>query len=263
MPTLSTDPKLREIARSLYQAERDNQPIDQISSNHPGLTIDDAYAIQLINYEQALRDGKKVTGKKIGLTSLAMQQSLKVDQPDFGFLYDSMEVAADGIIPENAVMQPRVEGELAFVLKESLGGQVTPQQVLDATEYVVPAIEIVGSRIRDWKLTIVDTVADNASCGMYRLSRQRINPREVDLKQIKLTLSQNGREINSGYGSAVLGDPASSVAWLAHCLGRYGITLDKGDVVLSGALSAAVPASPGDVFTCDFAVHGSLRVQFT
>ena len=256
------DSVLYDIARALYEAEKNNAPIPQISQMCPGLSIDDAYAIQLINYKRSLQEGKKVIGKKIGLTSLAMQQSLKVNQPDFGFLYNTMEVVSSGVIAKDSILQPRVEGELAFVLKDPLQGEVSPRQVLDATDYVVPAIEIVGSRIQDWMLTIVDTVADNASCGMYMLGEKKINPRRVDLKQIHLILRRNGEDINSGYGSAVLGDPLHSVAWLAHCLGRYGITLDKGDVVLSGALSAAVPANSKDIFTCDFGTYGTLTVLF-
>ena len=174
----------------------------------------------------------------------------------------ALEGRPSGVIAKDSILQPRVEGELAFVLKDPLQGEVSPRQVLDATDYVVPAIEIVGSRIQDWMLTIVDTVADNASCGMYMLGEKKINPRRVDLKQIHLILRRNGEDINSGYGSAVLGDPLHSVAWLAHCLGRYGITLDKGDVVLSGALSAAVPANSKDIFTCDFGTYGTLTVLF-
>lgn len=252
---------LNTIAEELYQAIKSGIPIEQISRRYEGLTIDDAYAIQLIKRDRALEEGQVITGKKIGLTSLAMQQSLGVDQPDFGFLYRSMEVQG-GVIPAGAIMQPRLEGELAFILAKPLRGQVSVQQVLEATDYVVPAIEIVGSRIKDWKLTIVDTVADNASCGMYLLSDRRIDPKETDLKQIEMTLSRNDSVVNSGKGAAVLGDPAQAVAWLAYCLDRYGVTLEAGDIVLSGALSAAVPAQPGDRFACDYGPFGVLSVQF-
>ena len=187
---------LESIAKALRTAERTGVPIAPISQQHD-LTIQQAYQVQLINMRRSLKQGKVITGKKIGLTSKAMQDSLKVDQPDFGFLYDSMEVEGD-LIPRGAILQPRVEGELAFVLKEDLAGDVTAAQVLAATAYVVPAIEIVGSRIKDWKLTIVDTVADNASCGMYKLSERRLDPRAVDLAQVSLTLSRNGIQINQG-----------------------------------------------------------------
>lgn len=253
---------VRAIAEELYVSEKTLNPIEQISKRHPGMSVDDAYAVQLFNKDRAVREGKRVTGKKIGLTSLAMQQSLGVDQPDFGWLYDTMDATKTGVIPKGAVMQPRVEGELAFILKKPLNGKVTPEEVLEATDYVVPAIEVVGSRVKDWKLTIVDTVADNASCGMYVLSDVRIDPRKVDLKKIRMDLSREGEHINGGLGSAVLGDPLVSVAWLAYCLGQYGVTLDAGDVVLSGALSAAVPAKPGEAFTCDYGEFGALHVRF-
>lgn len=257
-----TQAAVEQIAEELYQSEKTVVPIEQISKRHEGMTIDDAYAVQLHNKARAVREGKRVTGKKIGLTSLAMQKSLGVDQPDFGWLYDTMDATATGVIPASAVMQPRVEGELAFILKKPLNGKVTVQEVLDATDYVVPAIEVVGSRIKDWKLTIVDTVADNASCGMYVLGTTRIDPKKVDLKAIRMDLSREGEHINGGLGSAVMGDPAASVAWLAYCLGQYGVTLDAGDVVLSGALSAAVPAKAGEAFTCDYGEHGALHVRF-
>lgn len=258
---LSAD-AIKKIAEELYQSEKTGIPIEQISKRYEGMTIDDAYAVQLFNKDRALKEGKRVTGKKIGLTSLAMQQSLGVNQPDFGWLYDTMDATRTGVILKGAVMQPRVEGELAFILKKSLNGKVTAREVLDATDYVVPAIEVVGSRVKDWKLTIVDTVADNASCGMYVLSDVRIDPRKVDLKKIRMALSREGDLINSGLGSAVLGDPAEAVAWLAYCMGQYDVSLDKGDIVLSGALSAAVPAKPGEVFTCDYGEFGALHVRF-
>lgn len=253
---------LHHIAEELYEADRTGKPVEQISKRYSGLNIQDAYAIQLFNKSRAITDGKRITGKKIGLTSRAMQLSLGVNQPDFGFLYDSMDISIDGIVPAGAVQQPRVEGELAFVLKTPLKGRITAEEVRAATAYVVPAIEVVGSRIKDWKLTIVDTIADNASCGMYVLGTHRVDPNEVDLRQVAMTLSRDGEVINSGSGSAVMGDPAEAVAWLSFCLNQYGVTLDAGDVVLSGALSAAIPALPGQSFTCDFGDIGRVKVKF-
>lgn len=250
-----------KIAAELYEADKNNKPIEQITKTYEDLTVDDAYKIQLINVKKKLDEGNVITGKKIGLTSLAMQKSLGVDTPDFGFLYNSMEVE-DGIIKENDILQPRVEGELAFILKEDLKENATVEDVLDATDYVVPALEIVGSRIQDWKLTLLDTVADNASCGMYILSYVKIDPKEVDLKEIEMTLSKNGEVINSGTGAAVLGDPANAVLWLANSLGAYGVTLNAGDIILAGALSAAIPAVKGDEFSCDYGEFGVLSVRF-
>ncbi|NLW42977.1 MAG: 2-keto-4-pentenoate hydratase [Tissierellia bacterium] len=250
-----------EIAEKLYQADKTGEPIEQITKVYEGLTVDDAYEIQLLNVDKKLAEGNVITGKKIGLTSLAMQESLGVDTPDFGFLYDSMEIE-NNTVKKDEILQPRVEGELAFILKEDLKDGATIEDVYEATEYVVPALEIVGSRIKDWKLTIVDTVADNASCGMYLLSDIKIDPEKVDLKEIEMTLSKNGEVINSGNGSAVLGDPANAVLWLARSLGNYGVTLNAGDIILAGALSAAIPAVSGDEFSCDYGEFGVLKVKF-
>lgn len=250
-----------EIAKKLYEADQNNQPIEQITKTYEGLTVDDAYEIQLLNVQKKLDEGNVITGKKIGLTSLAMQKSLGVDTPDFGFLYNSMEVK-DGVIKKDDILQPRMEGELAFILKEDLKDNATVQDVLDATDYVVPALEIVGSRIKDWKLTIVDTVADNASCGMYLLSDIKIDPKEVDLKEIEMSLYKNDELINQGKGSAVLGDPANAVLWLANSLGKYGVKLNAGDIILAGALTAAIPAVSGDEFTCDYGEFGKLSIKF-
>ena len=251
----------KKIAQELYDAELSNVPIEQLTSRYENLRIDDAYKIQIINIEKKIAEGRKITGKKIGLTSKAMQESLGVDTPDFGFLYDSMEVS-DQKIPRGAILQPRVEGELAFILKKDLGDARTVEEVLEATEYIVPAIEIVGSRIADWKLTIVDTIADNASCGMYLLSDCKIDPNITDLKEIEMKLYKNNQLINSGFGSAVLGNPANAVLWLAKSLSEYGVSLNSGDIILAGALSAAIPATGGDSFTCDFGEFGKIKVDF-
>lgn len=184
-----------------------------------------------------------------------------MDSPDFGILYDSMEIK-NNIVKKGEILQPRVEGELAFVLKEDLKDGATLEDVYEATNYVIPALEIVGSRIKDWKLTLIDTVSDNASCGMYLLSDLKMDPKEVDLKEVEMSLYKNGEKINSGKGSAVLDDPANAVLWLARSLGNYGVTLNKGDVILAGALSAAIPAESGDEFACDYGEFGVLQVVF-
>lgn len=253
--------KLEKIAKELYDAEINNDPIEPISDRYEDLDIDDAYEIQLINLKRKLDKGAEVTGKKIGLTSKAMQESIGVSTPDFGILYDSMEIK-DGVVNMSDILQPRVEGELAFILKEDLKDNATVEDVYEATDYVALALEIVGTRIKDWNLTIVDTVADNASCGMYLLSDKKINHKEVDLKEITMDLYKNGEFINSGKGSAVLDDPANAVIWLANSLSNYGVSLNKGDIILAGALSAAVPAEENDEFICDYGEFGKLSVKF-
>ncbi len=252
---------LHQIAEALYRAEEDGVPVEPITIAAPGLTVDDAYEIQSINIARRLKEGRVITGKKIGLTSKAMQDALGVDSPDYGILFDSM-VAQGGVVPKDAILQPKVEGELAFVLKSDLPKNPTLDDVLQETDYVAPAIEVVGSRIANWKLTLVDTVADNASCGMYVLGDVRIDPRKTDLREIVLQLYKNGKLVNSGKGVDVLGHPANAVVWLANSLEKYGVSLNKGDVILSGALSAAVAAEPGDAFVCNFGEYGRVDVRF-
>lgn len=229
----------------------------------PTMTVDDAYAIQIQRIEKATGEGEQITGKKIGLTSFAMQNLLGVDQPDYGHLLQSMEVPNGGKISLSQLFQPKIEGEIAFVLKHDLTGpNVTAEDVLAATDFVVPALEIVDSRIKDWKIKLVDTVADNASCGLYVLGTNKVNVSDVDLKSVHMKLLKNNEVINEGNGTDVLGDPAACVAWLANKLHEYGVNLKAGEVILSGALSAAVEAKPGDQFTASFTALGEAAVQF-
>ena len=254
--------KYEEIAASLKQAEKSCIAIDQISKLNPDLQIADAYKIQLINVDKELTSGKKITGKKIGLTSLAVQNMLGVNQPDFGHLLNSMEVQ-NNTIKRSTMLQPKVEGEIAFVLKEDIvGPNATVEDVINATEYVAAAIEIVDSRIANWKISIIDTVADNASSGMYVISDKKVDPRTIDLKTINMDFYKNKEKMNSGVGSAALGDPAYCVAWLANTLWEYGVVLKKGEVVLSGALSAMLVAESGNEFTAKFSELGDVRVKF-
>lgn len=251
-----------KLAQALKNAEKTCIAIDQISKENTDFNVDDAYKIQLINIEKELTDGKRITGKKIGLTSLAVQNMLGVNTPDFGHLLDSMEVK-NNTIDMNTMVQPKVEGEIAFVLKEDVvGPNATAEDVINATEYVAAAIEIVDSRIKDWKIGLIDTVADNASSGMYVISDKKVDPRTIDLKNLEMDLCEDDAKINSGLGSAVLGDPAFSVAWLANALSKYGVVLKKGEVVLSGALSGMLTAQKGKNYTAKFSELGSVSVKF-
>lgn len=234
-----------------------------LSQQEPTMTIDEAYSIQIQRIESAIAQGEQIAGKKIGLTSVAMQKLLGVDQPDYGHLLQSMEVSNGGTVSLGNLFQPKIEGEIAFVLKTDLvGPNVTAEDVLAATDYVVPAIEIVDSRIKDWKIKLVDTVADNASCGLYILGTNKVKVNDVDLKSVHMELLKNNAVINEGKGTDVLGDPALCVAWLANKLHEYGGTLKAGEVILSGALSAAVEAEPGDQFTASFTTLGEVQIQF-
>ena len=205
-----------------------------------------------------------MVGKKIGVTSKAVQDMLGVHQPDFGFLTDRMDVPG-GVIDVNAhgLIQPRAEAEIAFILNRPLTGPgVTDADVLAATAAIAPCFEIVDSRIHDWKIGIVDTVADNASCGVYVVGEARVDPRSVDLPGLKVTVTKNGAPLSEGYGSAVQGSPLTAVAWLANTLGRHGVTLDAGDVILSGSLVPLEPARIGDVFVMELEGVGSCTARF-
>ncbi len=252
-----------EAYQHLLQAEKNKKSVAPLTDLFPDITIHAAYRIQMKSINQKVKDGQKIVGKKIGLTSFAMQKLLGVDQPDYGHLLDSMEVPNGGTIPMDTLFNPKVEGELAFVLKKDLiGPAVTVEDVLEATEYIVPSIEIVDSRITDWKIKLEDTVADNASCGLFALGSQRFDLKGMDLTKIEMSLYKNGAYMNKGTGADVLGHPATCVAWLANKLAEYDVTLKAGEVILSGALSAAVAAEKGDVFTAEFSQLGTVEVSF-
>lgn len=235
--------------KALYDALRGRKTLTPLIEQDPSLTIDDAYAISLDFLARRQADGEKVVGKKIGVTSKAVQDMLGVHQPDFGFLTDWMYVEGDIDIDDKALIAPRAEAEIAFVLKQGLKGPgVTAADVLAATQSIVPCFEIVDSRITDWKIAIVDTVSDNASCGVYVLGEDRLDPAGLDLPGLHVAVTKNGEPLSEGYGRAVQGDPAQAVAWLANTLGEYGVTLDAGDVILSGSLVPLAPAVKGDRF---------------
>lgn len=254
---------IQELADQLYQAERSRQGIPPLTERYPELSIEDAYRVQLANVRRKVEEGQRIVGKKIGLTSKAMQNLLGVDQPDYGHLLDSMVVENGGVVTPSQILQPRVEGEIAFILKEDLKGPgVTVTDVLRATDYVVAAIEIVDSRVKDWKIELADTIADNASSGLYVLGNRPMKVEQLDLAQTGMVLYKNGEVINTGVGAAALGNPALCVAWLANQLAHFDTDLKAGEVVLSGALSAAVNAAPGDHFLVRFDQLGEVSVIF-
>ena len=257
---------IESLGDELYAALRSRSTLLPISSRHPELGVEDAYHVSLRLLQHRLADGEKLIGKKIGVTSKAVQDMLDVRQPDFGFLTDVMQVADGGIVSVTrcGLIQPRAEGEIAFVLGSDLSGpNVTREDVLDATEWVIPCFEIVDSRIRDWKIRIQDTVADNASCGVFVLGNTRTAPRAVDLATVRLDLFRNGHPAGSGLGSAVQGHPAEAVAWLANTLSRFGIPFLKGEIILSGSLAPLVPAAAGDHFELTIEGLGSASIAFT
>ncbi len=252
-----------KFGAELYAALRERRALKPLIERNPDLTIDDAYAISLDFLSRRRKDGERVVGKKIGVTSKAVQDMLGVHQPDFGFLTDWMQVEGDIDFDGKALIAPRAEAEIAFILKDGLNGPgVTAQDVINATESIAPCFEIVDSRIEDWKIGIVDTVSDNASCGVFVLGEDRANPRDHDLPNLKVTVTKNGAPLSEGLGSAVQGDPAQAVAWLANTLGEYGVTLDAGDVILSGSLVPLEPAAKGDIFEMQLHGIGACTAKF-
>lgn len=256
-------PNLPALATELYDALRQGQVLAPLIARHPGLSIDDAYAISLDVLARRKADGERVVGKKIGVTSKAVQDMLGVHQPDFGFLTDRMWVEGDIDIRAKGLIQPRAEAEIAFILKDALKGPgVTAEQVIAATYAIAPCFEIVDSRIANWKIGIVDTVADNASCGVFVLGAARVDPSKHDLPGLRVTVRKNGAPLSEGYGAAVQGSPAAAVAWLANTLGAYGVTLDAGDVILSGSLVPLEDARAGDVFEMELEGVGGCTARF-
>ncbi|NYT69287.1 2-oxopent-4-enoate hydratase [Pusillimonas noertemannii] len=256
--------KIQQYGDALYQALVERKAIDPLTTSEPDITIQDAYRIQLRMIERRLQDGtEQVIGKKIGVTSRAVMDMLKVDQPDFGHLTSSMVYGDGAAIPADTLIAPKAEGEIAFVLKHDLCGPgITNADVLRATEYVLPCFEIVDSRIRDWKIRIQDTVADNASSGVFVLGDAAADPRKIDLSLVGMTLEKNGDVVATGAGAAALGHPLNAVAWLANTLGELGMSLRAGEVILSGSLAAMVPAQAGDNLRVSLGGIGSVGVRF-
>jgi 2-keto-4-pentenoate hydratase len=253
-----------EAARALLGAHRTGEPIDPLTERFPGLDVDDAYAIQTAQAEQWVRDGAVVKGHKVGLTSPAMQRQLSVDQPDFGHLMDTMFHLESQPIDPSAFLAPRVEPEIAFVLGKPLSGPgVTVAEAAAAVEFVMPALEIIDSRIRDWKITLVDTIADNASSGGVVLGSTALPLSQVDIRRAGGVLHRNGEIVGTGALGVVLGSPLNALVWLANTLGARGVTLRAGQVVLPGSITAAVPVTAGDVVTATFAGLGSVTARFS
>ena len=251
------------LGDELHAALCGRQAIEPLSARHPEITIADAYAIQQRMLARRLEAGERVVGKKIGVTSRAVMDMLGVFQPDFGWLTDGMVFNEGEAVSASSLIQPKAEGEIAFLLKKTLQGPgVTAADVLAATEGVMACFEIVDSRISDWKIKIQDTVADNASCGVFVLGDRLVDPRDVDLGTCGMVLEKNGEIVATGAGSAALGHPANAVAWLANTLGAHGIALEAGEVVLSGSLAAMVPVKAGDNLRVTIGGIGSCSVRF-
>jgi 2-oxo-hept-3-ene-1,7-dioate hydratase len=252
----------QEAAHSLIRAERERKPRVQLSTTWPDITLADAYAIQAIVNDIKVANGSRVIGNKIGLTSKAMQQSSQIDEPDFGVLHDYMLIDDGAKVPFERFIVPRVEPELVFVLGKPLKGPgVGLVDVLRATEYVVPAIEIIDARVQNPR-KICDTVADNGAAAGLVLGGRPVGPMDVDLRWTSTLLYRNADIEESGVAAGVLGHPAVAIAWLANKVGAFGTTLEPGRVMLSGSFTRPVWARKGDTLRADFGPLGSLSVQF-
>ena len=250
MAETQPDNTIAAIASALYDAERDRTPIAQPSAAHPELTVDDAYAIQTINTDRRVAAGERIIGRKIGLTSAAMQQQLKVNEPDFGVVTDRLVIPTGGTLSVGDLIAPRLEAEFAFVIGEDVPTDPTDERLRQAVTGIAVAIEVIDSRVADWEIALVDTVADNASCARIVVgpTRPATPERLRAIVDTTLVLSADGAELSSGPGSAVLGDPLRALGWLAAAIGRYDQSFRAGDVVLAGAVAAAVPLTPGTRF---------------
>ena len=257
---------IEALGDELFDALRERHTLAPLTSRHADITVDDAYRISLRFLARREAAGERVIGKKIGVTSKPVQDMLGVFQPDFGFLTDAMQFADGATVSLKAsgLMQPRAEGEIAFMLKSDLQGPgVTREDVLAATEWVAPCFEIVDSRIDNWNIKIQDTVADNASCGVFVVGTQHTDPRALDLAAASMQMWKNDTAAGNGLGSAVQGHPAEAVAWLANTLGAFGIPFKAGELILSGSLAPLVPAVAGDRFTMHIEGLGGCSIAFS
>ena len=254
---------ITQLGDELYDALVNCRVVDPLTTRHPEITIEDAYGIQQRLNARRVSAGETIIGKKIGVTSKAVMNMLGVYQPDFGMLTDGMVYNEGQAIPANTLIQPKAEGEIAFILKKALiGPGVGAADVIAATEGVMACFEIVDSRIRDWKIKIQDTVADNASCGVFVLGDRVVSPLDVDLNTCGMVLEKNGEIVATGAGAAALGAPANAVAWLANTLGALGIPLVAGEVILSGSLAIMVPVKAGDNLRVTIGGIGGCSVRF-
>ncbi|GCA98033.1 2-keto-4-pentenoate hydratase [Mycolicibacterium mucogenicum] len=252
-----------ELAAALAQAERSRVAMSPMTDTYADIDVVDAYEIQLLNIRQRVAEGARVVGHKVGLSSEAMQKMMNVDEPDYGHLLDDMQVFEDKPVLTSKYLLPRVEVEVGFVLADDLpGAGCTEDDVLAATAAFAPAIELIDTRITNWQVKLCDTIADNASSAGWVLGKERVSPKDIDIRNIDAVLKCNGEVLGEGRSDAVLGNPVTAVAWLARKVDQFGVRLKAGDVVLPGACMRAFDAKPGDDFVAEFAGLGSVHLSF-
>jgi len=259
-----TQEQINKEAQELQRAEKERAVLRPFTERYPNIDAEEAYRIQLALIDIKKSGGAKVVGKKIGLTSKAMQKMLNVDQPDYGHILDSMVIQDGTEMQIRELIQPKIEAEIAFILDRPLKGPgVNAIHVLAATRFVVPALEIIDSRIENWKIKLCDTIADNASSARVVLGSSPKRVEERDLKLVGMILEKNGDIVQTGAGGAVLGHPAAAVAWLANAVGQFNVSLEPGDIIMPGALSGAVDVTAGDLLQASFDGLGTVSVRFT
>lgn len=260
MSSLLSDPRNQYIAQQLRDAETNAEPIPPIRDQLAEATVETAYAVQRLNTEFHLQNGRVISGHKIGLTSASVQRQLGVDQPDYGVLWKDTEFQDGQMIPWTRLLQPKIEAEIALVLgRDIVSNHPSFADVVSAVDYVVPALEVVGSRIADWKIGICDTIADNASSGVYVLGGPPRKLDGLDLRLCGMVIFRRGETVSEGCGAACLGHPLAAAVWLAKTLARHGSPLRAGNVILTGALGPMVPVAPGDIFEAHIQGLGSVR----
>lgn len=259
---MSTDAKYIAAAAAVREARHNRKAISRISETHAISGLDAAYAVAEINTRHRQEAGGRVVGMKVGLTSKAVQQQLGVDQPDFGILFDDMEFLNGQDIPMNRLIQPKVEAEVAFVMGRDLAGSAPSYaEFLGSVAFALPAIEVVDSVIADWKITLVDTVADNASSGLFVLGDQPVDVGALALGEIGMSMDKNGQQVSIGTGAACLGHPLRAAFWLARTMAARGSHLRAGQVILSGALGPMVPVGAGDLITARIGALGTVSCR--
>jgi 2-keto-4-pentenoate hydratase len=247
----------------LLAAERRRAPISPLVSSFPGIDPQDAYRIQLLNIRRRVEAGAEIVGHKVGLSSRAMQEMMGVDEPDYGHLLADMRLSSEHPAAADRYCQPRVEPEVGFLLGADLPGEdCTEADVLAGTAALAPALELIDSRIEDWRIRLPDTIADNASSAGFVLGAERVDPHDIDLTAIGVTLHRNGEQVAVGRSDAVLGNPVIAVAWLARTVARFGVRLRAGQLVMPGSCTRAIDARAGDDFHAEFAGLGSVRLAF-
>ncbi len=255
--------KIHELAERLRSAHANGSPVAPIRDDIADGGLEMAYAIQSVNTDFYVDQGRRLSGRKIGLTSKSVQKQLGVDSPDFGMLFADMEVQDGEEVAMSRLLQPKVEAEIALVIDSDLDGeQLTMTDVISSVAYALPAIEIVGSRIENWNIRLLDTVADNASSGLYVLGSTPVSIDAFDLRLCGMVMVRRGEQVSLGAGVACLGNPLNAALWLARTMVDVGAPLKAGDVIMTGALGPMVAVQPGDVFDARINGLGSVRAVF-